>query len=544
MSVLDEELQRRLRRPQRHRLLQGFPAVPAMTTATPTSTPPPQFWEPAVQRRLDGSVVDHAWRAAVAALAAPPFDFDVANGTPEHRANMVAASERQRQNRERQGRTVDEGNHGEPPYLTIDSTRGLIVGVIPHTQCIPRTEGCGFCTFPHDVANTRSRNEMVDTVTDELAALCASDGVVGRRVDAIYLGGGTANLSSSEQIGRLVATIGGELRIDEAELTLEGTPQLFAAWFGEHLKNLARQPVAQKRISMGIQTFDDGFLRRMGREKFGDASTVRKLIKRCRELSITTSGDFLFNLPGQTAAQMDHDVAMAVGLGLDQICLYNLVLYEGLGTPWSKDPALVAVMPDNDAACANWLRLRRLLLSAGYVQSTLTNFERADVAAGPGRFRYEVDSFSPEAFDGIGSGPMSISSVVDWPAQRAIKLLRRKNIRGPAWSGGDLMYRYERDDLRLLFVIRSLAKTAFSTTTYASLFGTRFADDFAAVVAVLGAADLIVLDDERCSLTPRGMFFSDAVVSMLAATRATVGDGVRTDDLLREHPQAGYLGMG
>lgn len=241
---------------------------------------------------------------------------------------------------------------------------------------------------------------------------------------------------------------------------------------------------------------------------------------------------------------MNHDVDAAIGLGLDQICIYHLVLYEGLGTPWSKDPALVAVMPANGVACANWLRLRARLLSAGYVQSTLTNFERADSAAGPRRFRYEVDSFSPEAFDGVGSGPLSISSAVDWPAQRAINLLRRKDVSGAAWSGGDLMFRYERDDLRLLFVIRSLAKTAFSTTTYAALFGTAFVDDFAEVVAVLVAAELIVLETECCALTPRGMFFSAAVVSVLASTRGLVGAGVRTDDLLRERPYAGYLGMG
>ena len=244
-----------------------------------------------MQRRLDGRLVDHAYGAAVAALAEPPFEFtDQPTDTPGHRANMAAARERQLHTREQHRRTVDESDRTEPPFLSIDATRGLIVGVIPHTQCIPRTDACGFCTFPHDVANARSRDTMVEAVTEELHALCSADGVVGRSVDAIYLGGGTANLASTEQISWLVAAIGRSLRIADAELTLEGTPQLFAAWFGSHLRNLALQPVAQKRISMGIQTFDDGFLRLMGRENFGGAGVVKKLIKRCRELSITTSG--------------------------------------------------------------------------------------------------------------------------------------------------------------------------------------------------------------------------------------------------------------
>jgi oxygen-independent coproporphyrinogen-3 oxidase len=142
---------------------------------------------------------------------------------------------------------------------------------------------------------------------------------------------------------------------------------------------LAQLPVGSRRISMGLQTFDEGFLRRMGRERFGDAKFVGKLVRRCRKLGIATSGDLLFNLPGQTPAQMDKDVDTAVGAGLDQICLYHLVLYEGLGTPWSKDPALLAQLPDNARACDQWLRLRERLMAAGYTQSTLTNFERSDV---------------------------------------------------------------------------------------------------------------------------------------------------------------------
>ena len=428
--------------------------------------------------------------------------------------------------------------------MQVDRARGLIVGVIPHTQCIPRTEGCGFCTFPHDTANKAARGSMVDSVVNQLWTLCETPELEGRVVDAIYIGGGTANLSSTDEVASIVKAIGHSTKIADAELTLEGTPQLFAAWFGSHLKNLALQPVGHKRISMGVQTFDKAFLQQMGREKFGDAAVVRKLIKQCRSLSITTSADLLYNLPGQTAAQMDADVDTALELGLDQICIYNLVLYEGLGTPWSQDPALVAAMPDNDVACANWLRLRGRLLAAGYVQSTLTNFERADVARGPRRFRYEVDSFSPEAFDGVGVGPMSLSSVVDWSAMRGLKLLRRKDISSSPWSGGDLLFRYERDDLRHLFIVRSLAKGWFDAWRWRALFGTEFAVEFAEQLAPVVAAGLLVVDD-RVSLSPRGAFYADAVVSILTQQTRRDGAGLSTKDLLREQPRADlYLGMG
>ena len=182
MSDADEQLQHRLRRPQRHRLLQGFPAVPAMIAAVPE---PPSPWpDNAVVRGLDGGLRDGDFDFAAAELAKPPFFFDDSTGTADDRARMSAAREGQLSNRADWQRTVDNGSRAESPFLRIDSTRGLIVGVIPHTQCIPRQEACGFCTFPHDVANARSRATMIEAVNDELHMVCSIEGIAGRRVDA------------------------------------------------------------------------------------------------------------------------------------------------------------------------------------------------------------------------------------------------------------------------------------------------------------------------------------------------------------------------
>jgi oxygen-independent coproporphyrinogen-3 oxidase len=442
-------------------------------------------------------------------------------------------------------RRIDAGDRSTPATLTIDVARDLIVGVIPHTQCVPRTEGCGFCTFPHDVASPRGRRDMLDAVLDEIQHHGRTPGLAGRRVSAIYIGGGTANLGEPDEIGRIVATLKSGFAIDGAELSLEGTPHLFERLLSSHLRTLAQQPTATKRISMGVQTFDDGFLRLMGREKFGDAGTVRKLVRKARGLGIATSADLLFNLPGQTPAQMDLDVDTAIACGLDQICLYTLVLYEGLGTPWSKDPALVAAMRAPDDACAQWLRLRERLLRAGYVQTTLTNFEREDVANGPHRFRYEAASFAVDATDGLGVGPLSLSTFVDLPAQRGLKLLRRKQIAGTPWSRDDLAFHYDDTTLPLLFVTRGLALTRLDGTRYRAAFGRSLVDDFALPLQACRAAGLVDVTGDDVVLTPTGMFFADSVVATLADGVVVRGAGVHTADLLRERPQAGdYLGMG
>jgi len=546
-----DTLAERMARPQRHRLLQGFPAVPAMVPVLPEPAEGGAAldrWrdDDSSFRELDGRVEDTWFREASEGLAqSRPPALQAARRSRFSGESDSRVAEFQERQEARWRRIVAGGDRSEVALFDVDDTRDLIAGVIPHTQCVPRVEGCGFCTFPHDPASPYDRRDMVSAVIRDIAAVTRRR-LSGRRVEAIYLGGGTANLSSTEEIARIVAALRERLDIKDAELTLEGTPQLFATWFSSHLKNLAVQPVGTRRISMGIQTFDDGFLRLMGREKFGDEGTVRKLVKKCRELEMATSGDLLFNLPGQTSAQMDHDVDTALAAGLDQICLYNLVLYEGLGTPWSKSPTLVAQMRENDDACAEWLRLRERLLAAGYVQTTLTNFEREDVHRAPHRFRYEEASFSVERTDGVGFGPMSLTTFVNPRQKRGLKLLRRKDISGAPWSRRDLMFSYDADSLKQLHMTRGLAKTRLDGAAYAAMHGSRVVDDVAAPLSACVDAGLMVIDGDDLVLTPVGMFYADAVVSTLAmGTTRPPGAGLHTSDLLRERPRTDeYTGMG
>jgi len=204
-------------------------------------------------------------------------------------------------------------------------------------------------------------------------------------------------------------------------------------------------------------------------------------------------------------------------------------------------------MPDNETACANWIALRERLLAAGFVQTTVTNFERREVAQSERSFEYERLSFSPERTDALGFGPMSLSLLVDPAARRAVKHQRSKNLGAPPFSGDDLSFLLDAEDVRLLFVTRSLAKGELDLATYGLFCGSSFVEDFAVSAALLEAGDLITVDASRVALTPRGMFFSDAVVGTLLdeKQRATRGAGVHTHAALSLPLNApSYDGMG
>jgi oxygen-independent coproporphyrinogen-3 oxidase len=275
----------------------------------------------------------------------------------------------------------------------------------------------------------------------------------------------------------------------------------------------------------------------MGREHFGDAALVTRLVREARKRGFGSSGDFLFNLPHQTRADMLADLERAVAIGFDQICIYHLVLYEGLGTAWSHDPKLLAALPDNDEAADHWLALREFLLANGYVQTTLTNFERADIHASDDRFMYEELSFSPGEVDGLGVGPLSVSTFVDAAQRRAVKLLRGRESFTDA-SRGFFYFPYEPPDLELLYLTRTLPRGRWSGAGYRALFGAALESDHGEVVAAIVAAGLAERAGEDVVVTPRGMFFADAIAGTLAERRAAIvreaGQGVHTMQLLRE----------
>jgi oxygen-independent coproporphyrinogen-3 oxidase len=423
--------------------------------------------------------------------------------------------------------------------VRLDATRPVLVGVLPHTQCNPQVDGCGFCTFPHDRYDKRLLRRTAQAVAEQIDSLFAEHPELAkRRVDAVYFGGATANLTPGAELAAVGAALGRHLDLHGAEVTLEGVPALFRSLLRGPFEVLLDMPARHRRISMGVQTFDQAMLTRMGRQRFGDRRDVERVVEKAHRNGLTVSGDFLFNLPSETQAQMLADVRQAEALGFDQICVYHLVLTAGQGTPWAEDPAVRAALPSIEHACDNWLAVREALLERGYVQATLTNFEHADVHATDRRFVYEEYSFNPDKYDAIGFGPLSISTFTDLSQRRALKLARAKALETGLWGEHDLFFAYGEEDLRLLFLTRTLSRLRVPRATYRDLFGADLVEHFGGAIEAIEAKGLATLDAEALHLTPRGMFHADSVAGLLAWPRVEAlradGAGRSTRDLLQD----------
>ncbi|RKZ53170.1 MAG: hypothetical protein DRR16_11980 [Candidatus Parabeggiatoa sp. nov. 3] len=408
--------------------------------------------------------------------------------------------------------------------LYFDKQRHQVIGVLPHPFCNPKVRGCGFCTFPHETYHATQAQTIVDKVIQEIDSFSNHYSKWCQRpVTALYFGGGTANLTPPEAFRKLCQKLTTTFDLRQAEITLEGVPIYFLAKQPSLLQIMQEEILARHfRISLGIQTFNPKQIKRMGREAFGDREKIAQVVRLAQSQNISVSGDFLINLPGQTLEQMQDDISQALDMGLEHICLYHLVLFERLGTVWSQDKTLIEQLSTNAIACEHWLTLRERLLQAGFIQTSLTNFEARKIHKTSRRYEYENAVYSPERYDTLGFGTSGIHYLSNFQQKQALKLLNftqssdyEKAIeeRGKGWAH---FFSYGSHDLKIFYLTRKIAMLDINIAAYKSLFSTQPQDDFPMEFEALQNTQLIKVKKNHIQLTPVGMFYADSVAGLLA----------------------------
>lgn len=425
------------------------------------------------------------------------------------------------------------------PYIVdrAEVGRSSVLGILPHPFCNPRVKGCGFCTFPHEEFQRSKASQVVSSVIEELelkAETLLAD------TSAIYLGGGTANLTPLEDLSRLFDVLSSKVISEPIEVTLEGVPKYFLIKESACLDLMKeRMPQAKPRISMGVQTFDPAWLETMGRQGFGDYNTVVEVVEQARRRDIRVSLDLLHDLPGQSLDAMREDVRKAIDLRMDQICLYHLVLEPDLDTAWAEDRNLLATRVSSNEGCEHWLVLREMLISAGYVQTTLTNFELAEQVAKNDGFAYERMGFCPERYSAIGVGPGALSLVTNarltrvWKTENYAKsddYLEAASRKGQ-WPWVSRYFAFGTHDVEILWITRKIALGSISTQAFTQQFGYDIMKRYGDALGPCLELGLLEEKDTRINLTPRGMYFADSIAGLVASRRI---DEIRTKRWLRD----------
>ena len=200
---------------------------------------------------------------------------------------------------------------------------------------------CPYCDFnshemkPGDLPEQR----YIDALMADLEA--ALPLIWGRTIHSIFIGGGTPSLFSPQSIDRLLGDIRARLRLEpDCEITLEANPGTF-----EKDRFRAFRSAGVTRLSVGVQSFNDGHLKALGRVH--DRAQAIAAVEEAAQAFDTFNLDIMYALPGQTLDGVADDMRMALSLDPPHISIYHLTIEPN--TYFAKFPP---VIPEDDTAYA------------------------------------------------------------------------------------------------------------------------------------------------------------------------------------------------
>ena len=200
---------------------------------------------------------------------------------------------------------------------------------------------CTYCGFYSETCSKSRQSELFNEYADAVLTEAEErkEEIRSNPLRTLYIGGGTPSVLPLDVLRRVVQGIrrvqgGTPLR----EFTIEVNPEDIVEKGDEYLAGLLDLGVT--RISMGIQSFDDGILRWMNRRH--DSARARKaysMIRRAAERAgkeIEVSIDLIFGVPGLDLQTWERTVSAALSLGKDEgfkapdhISAYQLSIEEG-----------------------------------------------------------------------------------------------------------------------------------------------------------------------------------------------------------------------
>ncbi len=228
--------------------------------------------------------------------------------------------------------------------------------------------------------------------------------------DTLYIGGGTPSSLPDETLPELLSTLDHALTLaDGREVTVEVNPGDLEPGRATRLRSLE-----VNRISLGIQSLDDGELGMLGRRH--DARQAREAFGTLRAAGFTNlSIDIIGGLPGQDVASRLASMREAVALGPDHLSCYELTIEEG--TPLSRSVARGEVeLPDEDCLTDGAMAVAELLAEHGYVQYEVSSYAR-DAAH---RCQHNLKYWRHVPYVGLGPAAHSFDGAERWWNYRAV----------------------------------------------------------------------------------------------------------------------------
>ena len=354
------------------------------------------------------------------------------------------------------------------------------------------TQICYYCDF----SKVFIKNQPVDSYLEHLLQEFHSYDI--QKLRTLYIGGGTPTALSASQLEVLLDGLTKNLDLSMLEeLTIEANPGDLDAD-----KIAVLQNSAVNRVSLGVQTFDDKMLKKIGR-----SHTEKDIYENIDRLKLAgfdnISIDLIYALPGQTMEQVKDNVAKAIALDIPHMSLYSLIL-------------------ENHTVFMNRMRRGKLPLPKEELEAEMFDYIIAELERA-GFVHYEISNFSKQGFEsrhnlmywdnaeyyGIGAGASGYVDGVRYKNHGPIRHYLKAVEEGSARINEEHLSQREQMEEEMFLGLRK--KSGISMARFEEKFERSFQGLYGQIVRDLVQQGLMQVEGDRVRMTKRGLFLGDTV---------------------------------
>lgn len=354
---------------------------------------------------------------------------------------------------------------------------------------------CPYCDFNSHVRDSIDQDQWRDALLADLGH--EAQVVAGPRLGSIFFGGGTPSLMPPATVAAIIKAAEGHWGFaPDVEITLEANPSSVEA---ARFADLAAAGV--NRISLGLQSLDDGALRFLGRAH--DVAEGLKALTTAQKLFDRVSFDLIYALPGQSEAAWRDELSRALSFGTGHVSLYQLTIEPGTRfAALAAKGALKQADPDHMAIL---FEITQALTS----QAGLPSYEVSNHARPGEESRHNLAYWRYQPYAGIGPGAHG----------RRLGVAVQRHRKPENWLAA-----LERNGHG---ISEEIMLSAADQAVEACLMGLRLSDGIAhgkvghmldmTAVARLEGQGLLCMDQSHIKVTPAGMLLLDTILAEIVA---------------------------
>ncbi|NHI74691.1 oxygen-independent coproporphyrinogen III oxidase [Lactococcus petauri] len=348
---------------------------------------------------------------------------------------------------------------------------------------------CYYCDFAKVLMTGQPVEDYIDELLKEYDSYDISS------LKTLYIGGGTPSVLPADQLEKLLTHLTKKLDLEELEeFTVEANPSDLT---DEVLAVLANSPV--NRISLGVQSFDDKLLKKIGRTH--TEAQVYSSIERLRAAGFENiTIDLIYGLPNQTMEMVERDVQKFLELDLPHVALYSLIL-EDHTVFMNRQRRGRLRLPSDDRNADMYEYIIEMLTSKGYSHYEVSNFGKIGYES-----KHNMTYWDNAEYYGIGAGASGYLDGIRYKNHGPVHhYLREENKR----VNEEVLTRKQRIEEEMFLGLRK--KNGVSIERFHKKFGQTLEEVYGTIIEELAFQKMLFEADGRIQMTEKGFELGNEV---------------------------------